>query len=57
MPTLVYLDPPFNSNRNYWNAPIGSQSGGGGIQRHFATLDDIKELDHEFELSWKSSEP
>ena len=28
---LIYLDPPFNSNRNYAN-PVGSQAAGAGIQ-------------------------
>ena len=28
---LLYLDPPFNSDRNY-AAPIGSQAAGGRIQ-------------------------
>ena len=27
---LVYLDPPFNSNRNY-AAPIGSEAAGAGV--------------------------
>ena len=30
---LVYLDPPFNSNRNY-SAPVGSQAAGAAFQRH-----------------------
>ena len=27
---LIYLDPPFNSNKTY-EAPIGSQAAGGGV--------------------------
>ena len=42
---LVYLDPPFNSNRNY-SAPIGSKAAGAAF-KDLWTLDDIKELDHE----------
>ena len=30
---LIYLDPPFNSNKNY-EAPIGSQAAGGSVQGH-----------------------
>ena len=30
---LIYLDPPFNSNRTY-SAPIGSQAAGSGLQGH-----------------------
>ncbi len=25
---LIYLDPPFNSNHNYYAAPIGSEAAG-----------------------------
>ena len=28
---LIYLDPPFNSNRNY-SAPVGSAAAGGCVQ-------------------------
>ena len=28
---LIYLDPPFNSNKNY-SAPVGSKAAGRGIQ-------------------------
>ena len=28
---LIYLDPPFNSNRNY-SAPVGSAAAGRGLQ-------------------------
>ena len=31
---LIYLDPPFNSNRNY-EAPVGSKAAGAG-QSHFS---------------------
>ena len=34
---LIYLDPPFNSNRNY-AAPVGSRGGGGGVQGHVDAL-------------------
>ena len=30
---LIYLDPPFNSNRDY-SAPHRLRSGGRGLQRH-----------------------
>ena len=30
---LIYLDPPFNSNRNY-SAPIGSEAAGARFQGH-----------------------
>ena len=30
---LIYLDPPFNSNRAY-EAPIGSEAAGAAFQRH-----------------------
>ena len=34
---LIYLDPPFNSNRNY-AAACGQYGGWGGIQGHLDTL-------------------
>ena len=34
---LIYLDPPFNSNRNY-SAPIGSEAAGGSVQGHLDTI-------------------
>ena len=39
---LIYLDPPFNSNRNY-AAPIGSPAEGAAF-KDIWTLDDIKEV-------------
>ena len=39
---LIYLDPPFNSNRNY-AAPIGSPAEGAGFNDIW-TLDDSKEV-------------
>ena len=42
---LVYLDPPFNSNREY-SAPIGSLDAVAKFQDAW-TLDDVKEHDHE----------
>ena len=42
---LVYLDPPFNSNRNY-SAPIGSLEAEAEFKDAW-TLDDVKALDHE----------
>ena len=39
---LIYLDPPFNSNRDY-AAPIGSPAEGAGF-KDIWTLDDIKEV-------------
>ena len=42
---LCFLDPPFNSNRNY-SAPIGSKAAGAAFQDAW-TLDDVKEHDHE----------
>ena len=36
---LIYLDPPFNSNRNY-AAPIGSQAAGAAFKDTW-TLSDI----------------
>lgn len=37
---LIYLDPPFNSKRNY-AAPIGSQAAGAAFSDTWS-LDDIK---------------
>ena len=34
---LIYLDPPFNSNRNY-AAPIGSEAAGAAFKGHVDTL-------------------
>ena len=36
---LIYLDPPFNSNRNY-SAPIGSEAAGAAFKDTW-TLDDV----------------
>ena len=36
---LIYLDPPFNSNKNY-SAPIGSQAAGAAFKDTW-TLDDL----------------
>ena len=36
---LIYLDPPFNSNKNY-SAPIGSKAAGAGFKDTW-TLDDL----------------
>ncbi|MYJ52783.1 MAG: hypothetical protein F4093_09020 [Gammaproteobacteria bacterium] len=41
---LVYLDPPFNSNRNY-EAPIGSEAAGAAFKDMW-TLDDIDVHEH-----------
>ena len=41
---LIYLDPPFNSNRNY-AAPIGSQAAGAAFKDTW-TLSDIDEAEH-----------
>ena len=41
---LVYLDPPFNSNRNY-AAPIGSAAEGAAFKDVW-TLDDVTEAEH-----------
>lgn len=38
---LIYLDPPFNSNRNY-EAPVGSQAAGAQFKDAW-TLEDTKE--------------
>ena len=42
---LIYLDPPFNSNRNY-KAPIGSPAGGSGTFKDIWTDEDIKDEWH-----------
>ena len=34
---LIYLDPPFNSNRTY-EAPVGQQGCGRGLQGHLDPL-------------------
>ena len=41
---LIYLDPPFNSNRNY-SAPIGSQAAGAAFKDTW-TLSDVDEAWH-----------
>ena len=41
---LIYLDPPFNSNRNY-SAPIGSKAAGAAFKDAW-TLDDVDEAWH-----------
>ena len=41
---LVYLDPPFNSNRNY-SAPVGSKAAGAAFKDMW-TLSDIDEHEH-----------
>ena len=41
---LIYLDPPFNSNRNY-SAPIGSEAAGAAFKDTW-TLDDIDNAWH-----------
>ncbi len=41
---LIYLDPPFNSNRNY-EAPIGSQAASAAFKDTW-TLDDIDVHEH-----------
>ena len=41
---LIYLDPPFNSNRNY-AAPIGSQAAGAAFKDTW-TLNDIDIAEH-----------
>lgn len=41
---LIYLDPPFNSNRNY-EAPIGSKAAGASFKDAW-TLDDIDVYEH-----------
>ena len=41
---LIYLDPPFNSNRNY-SAPIGSEAAGAAFKDTW-TLSDVDEAWH-----------
>ena len=41
---LIYLDPPFNSNRSY-SAPIGSEAAGAAFKDTW-TLDDVDEASH-----------
>ena len=41
---LIYLDPPFNSNRNY-EAPIGSQAAGASFKDAW-TLTDVDVYEH-----------
>ena len=41
---LIYLDPPFNSNRNY-SAPVGSMAAGAAFKDAW-TLDDVDEAQH-----------
>lgn len=41
---LIYLDPPFNSNRNY-EAPIGSKAAGASFKDMW-TLDDVDVHEH-----------
>ena len=41
---LIYLDPPFNSNRDY-AAPIGSQAAGAAFKDTW-TLSDVDEAEH-----------
>ena len=41
---LIYLDPPFNSNRNY-EAPIGSKAAGAAFKDAW-TLDDVDVCEH-----------
>ena len=41
---LIYLDPPFNSNRNY-SAPIGSQAAGAAFKDTW-TLGDVDDAWH-----------
>ena len=41
---LIYLDPPFNSNRTY-SAPIGSVAAGAAFKDAW-TLDDVDEFEH-----------
>ena len=48
---LIYLDPPFNSNKNY-SAPIGSEAAGAAFKDTW-TLDDVDEAEHG-ELAEKS---
>ena len=41
---LIYLDPPFNSNKTY-SAPIGNQAAGAAFKDAWI-LDDVKEEEH-----------
>ena len=41
---LVYLDPPFNSNKSY-SAPIGSKAAGAAFKDTWA-LSDVKDVEH-----------
>ena len=41
---LIYLDPPFNSNRNY-SAPVGSKAAGAAFKDMW-TLSDVDENEH-----------
>ena len=41
---LIYLDPPFNSNRNY-SAPVGSEAAGAAFKDAW-TMDDVKAAEH-----------
>ena len=41
---LIYLDPPFNSNRDY-SAPIGSEAAGAAFKDTW-TLEDVDEAWH-----------
>ena len=41
---LIYLDPPFNSNRHY-EAPIGSKAAGASFKDAW-TLDDVDVCEH-----------
>ena len=41
---LIYLDPPFNSNR-YYEAPIGSKAAGAAFKDAW-TLDDVDVCEH-----------
>ena len=41
---LIYLDPPFNSNRNY-SAPVGSDAAGAAFKDAW-TMSDVKAAEH-----------
>ena len=41
---LIYLDPPFNSNRNY-SAPVGSEAAGAAFKDAW-TMSDVKAAEH-----------
>ena len=43
---LIYLDPPFNSNRTY-SAPIGSDAAGAAFKDSW-TMDDVKDEWHDY---------